>query len=327
MTMTIGVLGSCGDDDSDEKSTGSGGSAAQESGGQAGVPGGFPSWGGTPEGGAGAESQGGAENPPPPDPPSNGGAEATGGSSDGFGGEPGLGGSPSDDGAGGSFSTDYTCPPACAPGSMCCPVGVHLECVPADEAGCGVPDLTINEAATTASVDIDFVNANADPCLLEEGCVSGPGMRRVLVFDTETPNIGSGDLIVGEPSPSNPDFVFSPCHGHYHFEGYATYDLVDAAGNVVASGHKQAYCMRDDSRFLSDSDVRGAPLYNCDGGVQGISRGWSDIYDVGLDCQWVDITGVPAGDYYLRTRINPERRIYELDYSNNELLVPVYIPN
>jgi hypothetical protein len=40
----------------------------------------------------------------------------------------------------------------------------------------------------------------------------------------------------------------------------------------------------------------------------------------------VDITGVPAGEYYLRVRINPERRIFELDYDNNESIVAVTIP-
>ena len=51
--------------------------------------------------------------------------------------------------------------------------------------------------------------------------------------------------------------------------------------------------------------MTAAPLssqYDCD--FQGISQGWSDSYGSGLDCQWVDITGVPEGDYLLEIRIN-----------------------
>ena len=35
-----------------------------------------------------------------------------------------------------------------------------------------------------------------------------------------------------------------------------------------------------------------------------ISPGWSDLYGNGLDCQWIDITGVPEGDYIVRVSIN-----------------------
>lgn len=28
---------------------------------------------------------------------------------------------------------------------------------------------------------------------------------------------------------------------------------------------------------------------------QGLSEGWSDLYAKDLDCQWIDITDVPAG--------------------------------
>ncbi len=228
-------------------------------------------------------------------------------------------------GVGGSVQ-GYLCEPACAEGQMCCPTGVHTQCVPLDEDGCNVPDLTIDDVAALNSLDIDWIDTADDPCLLLEACVGGPGLRRLLVFDTETPNLGSGDLIVGKPSMSNPDFEYSMCHGHYHFEGYAAYDLLNTDGEVVAAGHKQAYCLRDDNQVLFEADVRTDPYYSCSGVSQGISRGWSDVYYVGLDCQWVDITGVPPGAYVLRVRINPDRRIYELDYDNNDMLLPVIIP-
>jgi hypothetical protein len=37
---------------------------------------------------------------------------------------------------------------------------------------------------------------------------------------------------------------------------------------------------------------------------QGITSGWGDWYFKQLTGQWIDITGVPAGDYIVRVRIN-----------------------
>ncbi len=329
--MVGALLASCSGDDSNDKSHDSAGSTAR--GGQGGGTQQKPletagSAGTDPVATGGTEpvDTGGAAGSDGSEGHSGGGVDAVAeGGADGISGG-GTGGTGGTSGTGGGVATDYLCEPACAAGMMCCPSGIHTECVPTDADGCNVPDLTINDVAVQSSLDIDFVSTAADPCLLEEACVGGPGMRRVLVFDTETPNIGTGDVVAGVPSMSNPDFQYSSCHNHYHFQGYASYDLVDGAGNVVAAGHKQAYCLRDNERVMFDADVRSQPFYDCGGGVQGISRGWSDVYYVGLPCQWVDITGVPAGSYFLRIRLNPERRIYELDYDNNELLVAVTIP-
>jgi hypothetical protein len=49
------------------------------------------------------------------------------------------------------------------------------------------------------------------------------------------------------------------------------------------------------------------------------------VYGAGLDCQWVDITDVPAGDYTLRISINPDRVIQEADYSNNTADIAVHV--
>jgi len=348
LLLVAGVLaGSCsGDDDGDEKSAtstgarggrGDAGAPSQGDGGADGTAGTARTAGTTGMTGAAGDlgtagssgPAGAAGTPGAAGIAGSQGSDGTGGTgagNDGSGGEPGVGGTGAAgaNGAAGSASEAYVCEPACADGQMCCPTGVHTECVPIDVDGCGVPDLVIDEAAAASSVDVTYVNVAADPCLLEEACVGGGGWRRVLTFDTTTPNIGTGDLVVGAPSMGNPDFEYSTCHGHYHFSGYAVYDLLDTNGNLVASGHKQAFCLRDDEQILNEPGVRTQKFYTCSN--QGISRGWSDVYFVGLPCQWVDITDVPAGDYELRIRINPTKRIYELDYDNNELIVAVTIP-
>jgi hypothetical protein len=142
-----------------------------------------------------------------------------------------------------------------------------------------------------------------------------------LRFSTLTPNIGDIDLVLGDPS-STPGFEFGACHGHFHFEGYARYELVDPTGAIAAQGHKQAFCLLD-SVPIGLPGAPTTPRFHC--GFQGLTRGWADIYDSSLDCQWVDITDVPDGDYVLRISINPDRVIAESSFANNTVEVPVTV--
>ena len=53
--------------------------------------------------------------------------------------------------------------------------------------------------------------------------------------------------------------------------------------------------------------------------------GCADIYSASLDCQWVDVTGVPDGDYRVRVTTNPDRTFHELSYENNSAEVGIRI--
>ncbi len=118
-----------------------------------------------------------------------------------------------------------------------------------------------------------------------------------------------------------PEYEWSPCHGHYHFKGYATYELLAAASDdVVAIGRKQAFCLMD---ILKTDPNAGPAKFTC--GNQGITAGWADVYDKSLDCQWIDITGVDRGDYRLRVTINAAQTLPETDYTNNTVIVPVHV--
>jgi hypothetical protein len=190
--------------------------------------------------------------------------------------------------------------------------------------GCDAPDLFVEPEGMDVYEEDRFFPENS--CEIIEGCVPGPGWHRLLRFDTKTPNAGSRDLTMGVPS-NHPDlFHWSDCHGHYHFDGYAYYDLLGSDGSVVATGHKQAFCLLDYSPWAWNDDQED---YTC--GNQGISVGWEDIYGSYLDCQYVDITDVTPGDYTLRISVNlplPETAvapIVERDYENNVLEVPVTI--
>jgi hypothetical protein len=157
------------------------------------------------------------------------------------------------------------------------------------------------------------------PCEVQEGMIT-TGTHRLLRFSTQTRNIGSQDLALGDPE-GNPAFQFFACHGHYHFLGFASYQLLDSLGQSVASGRKVSFCLLDGLRW----DPRAAPFghFHCD--LQGIQSGWADVYDAGLPGQWIDVTDVPPGTYTLVITMNPDRLIEESDYSNNSASTQIVI--
>ena len=164
------------------------------------------------------------------------------------------------------------------------------------------PDLTIDPQRFVSQMAI--VDRFFDPngCEVQEGLVGTSGYRRILRFDTVIINGGDGDLLVGDRSdPSNPYaywFAFSPCHGHYHIRDFSSYELLHLDGRSAADGHKQAFCFEDSLKY----DGGKSHGYDCDD--QGITSGWGDWYYKQLGGQWIDITGVPEGDYIVRAEIN-----------------------
>jgi hypothetical protein len=190
--------------------------------------------------------------------------------------------------------------------------------------GCNAPDLIVDPSFIMPIFHEIMVTHGT--CELLERCVGAPGWRKVMLFAVTTPNIGSADLALGVPANQPELFHYSQCHSHYHFDEYARYELLDG-DQVVGVGHKQAFCMTDLYGWAWPFELG---KFNCDN--QGISRGFLDTYDAGLPCQWIDITGIPPGDYTLHIALNQPRRdhalpiLNERDYGNNEITVPITIP-
>lgn len=175
------------------------------------------------------------------------------------------------------------------------------------------PDLYLREDAIINSFQIstEFIN---DQCMVQEGCANGYGQRELIRFDTWIDNIGTKDYYVGTPE-SNPDqFSYTNCHGHAHYEGYAEYILWNDAGERIPIGFKSGFCVMD---LTCDW---GTAKYGCQN--MGITAGCGDIYNARLDCQWIDVTDIPDGDYELVVRTNWNRRPdalgrQELRFDNN----------
>jgi Lysyl oxidase len=250
------------------------------------------------------------------------------------------------DGGEGSVCDPNAGDAACADGLLCCSQGAVnagvYRCAAAEAGldydmppefpddpgngllGCAGPDIFVDESELEPV--IGTINVGQDSCELIEMCVGGTGLRTVLRFNTLTPNIGSRDMAMGVPS-NHPDlFHYSDCHNHYHFDHYAGYELLDQTG-VVATGHKQAFCLIDLEAWAWPDEPRE---FDC--GNQGISRGYADVYGSYLPCQWIDITDVPAGTYTLRIALNTPPPgtslpiINESNYGNNIAEVEVEIP-
>jgi len=181
-----------------------------------------------------------------------------------------------------------------------------------------LPDLVVYAPASTPHVVYRTFATN--DCTVHEGCAVA-GIRRLLSFNTQTRNVGTADLIMGNPA-TNSLFYYDPCHNHYHFEGFAEYRLLRASDlALVAPGRKIGFCLEDIVQWDPNANVNRK--YDCS--YQGIQRGWADVYTEDVSCQWIDVTGLPGGDYILEMETNPNRDIRELNYSNNIARVPVTI--
>jgi hypothetical protein len=226
-------------------------------------------------------------------------------------------------------------PPASAQTTTCgVPVGPNL------------PDLIADVNDLAAHLSVDNEKFSPKSCGLVEGFVSTPGPHQLLRFTTSTPNIGAADLFIGNPALCPTLYTFSPCHGHYHFNGYAEYrlwtedgyatwvanrdlrqpanvgvnaTLLQAAlnGKDLITGRKQGFCFEDSSKYSSTAN--DTPTYVSCQGDQGISVGWTDVYDYRLEGQYIQIDGLKAGTYIVENQVNPDQQLPESSYVNNTI--------
>ena len=168
----------------------------------------------------------------------------------------------------------------------------------------GKPDLVLDPQRFVAQMEIVDRYFAPNDCAIAENVVGGSGYRRLLRFDTVVMNRGGGDLVVGDRSnPANPYypyFVYHTCHGHYHIKFFSVYELFKLDGvTKVTEGTKQGFCFEDSFKYEDGGKSKG---YDCQN--QGITSGWGDWYYKQLVGQWIDITGVPEGDYIVRVTLN-----------------------
>ena len=131
-------------------------------------------------------------------------------------------------------------------------------------------------------------------------------------------------------------FEYHSAHGHIHFEGFATYNLRtvtagNGIGSIVASGGKTSFCILNLRNYWPDlynaaqiRDGRGGA--GC-GTLQGLSVGYADIYHADLPGQFIDVSGVPGGTYWLEVIADPDNHILESNETNNTTRIQITFSN
>jgi hypothetical protein len=131
-----------------------------------------------------------------------------------------------------------------------------------------------------------------DSCAIAEGCVGGPGWRRLLQFDASVKNLGKKPVHIGDVSEESLAaqhnmFEFSACHEHNHFSHYGAFSY---GTGEMQLGSKKAFCLESVTRYGNNEFSPLTHPYGCH--FQGVQAGWGDDYIAGLDCQWVDVTPI-----------------------------------
>jgi Lysyl oxidase len=219
-------------------------------------------------------------------------------------------------------------------------------------AGQPLPDLIVDANYLKFDAGATVQNFSQTECAVVEGCVSSRGSHTLLHFTSLMPNVGQGDLVIGDPAQCPSLFHQSECHGHLHFKEYADYRLWTLSGyaNWVANrqmsqptdtginatllasarqtgalieGRKQGFCIIDLVPYSTNPPP--AKYTECGAlghpGNQGLQVGWADSYTRGLDCQFIQIDGLRRGTYVLENHVNPEQLLPESNYMNNSAAV------
>lgn len=174
--------------------------------------------------------------------------------------------------------------------------------------GVGPWETTPSGNALTDDCDGDGTPTNdaiVDQTIYQDGNGNGIFERGT---DTDVDNVPAGCMI------------FHPSHNHFHVEEAGEYSLLaEPAGAPAGDSSKVSFCLLDVGAFdLSLPGAPQSPFYGgCSQDVQGISVGWYDEYGFYLDGQSIDISGLSAGNYCLRSEFDPEGLFVELDETNN----------
>ena len=185
-----------------------------------------------------------------------------------------------------------------------------------------------------------------------------------LVFASAVDNVGRGPLLIDGERPGRETramkvrqlvrrtdggarmrglpgeirYAQTETHEHWRLLGFEVYELRAAGeGTLVRPSEKTGFCLGDRYETEKGERVEGKPeraVWTDECGRdqpglltlrQGISPGYGDDYDPGLEDQFVDVTNVPPGRYLLVHRTNPERSIEEASYENNAASVLIQL--
>ncbi len=160
---------------------------------------------------------------------------------------------------------------------------------------------------------------------------AGPGAfeirgsnRSGAVMQTVEQRFYNGSTFADVPSGSSVIYETADGHNHFHWMRAGRYSLWNSAKTAeVAPAQKVGFCLEDSQRIETNGPSSGLYQAVCQRDnptassvAMGVSAGWRDLYQSTLAFQWVDISDVRPGTYWLRSEIDPENLITESDEVN-----------
>ncbi|MFI5005321.1 MAG: lysyl oxidase family protein [Solirubrobacterales bacterium] len=173
--------------------------------------------------------------------------------------------------------------------------------------------------------------AESLPQKVEEELATPPMkvFQRLFTTNTEETNIERPH--VEEPSAGEMIYVSADGHHHWHLQRVAKYSLWNGAKTAEAApAAKVGFCLEDSQHVEPIGPEKAvyadnvAPFRafcqqyrpNATSLFEGISPGWRDVYSHELAFQWVDVSSVLPGEYWLREDVNPLGVIRETGGAN-----------
>ena len=117
-------------------------------------------------------------------------------------------------------------------------------------------------------------------------------------------------------------------HDHWHVQDVAHYELyaINAPGPAIRSDAKVGFCFFDTNAYrLSLPRAPRTKQYTTAGCGRraatfiknGISVGWGDKYGWRLGGQYINVKGLPSGEYYLKVTVDPLFQFQEIRHRND----------
>ncbi|MEX2303407.1 MAG: lysyl oxidase family protein [Bryobacterales bacterium] len=235
------------------------------------------------------------------------------------------------------------------------PGGIFFDEISVEHPSCYVTEVAEEGAQTCLRFDQILANVGEGPMEIRFATPAGEtpplvdAFQRLYHSDGRSEDLGTGPV------------EFHPEHGHYHFTSFGASRLwaVDSSGRrfgkhplrkrrgpprhgsePVREGEKVSFCLADIEIDFWGEKGDGPRTYyapNClfpfssdgvsDLYVQGITAGWTDVYDWYLPDQYIEVSGVPDGIYILDTIADPDGVLVEARETNNCSSVYIRLSN
>lgn len=130
---------------------------------------------------------------------------------------------------------------------------------------------------------------------------------------------GAGVVLIRDAG----SFIYHPEHHHFHVGEFIRYELLaQDRTTVLRTSEKVSFCLTDVLEVDPPERVDGTVFldlkpFDCGTTEQGINPGFADYYGAELPDQWIDVTGLPSGKFWVRLSVDPEGQFLESDRTNN----------